>query len=497
MIQTAARRYTFLAKFAGAAALIGLANLFFYGEEPGWTLGGFALAWAAVLALVRRDVRRSRAARVALVVAAGFGSALVHDPEPLAWSLFWIAIASATLLPLQRFDGAITWGGRLFLHSLLGLAAPFRDAGRMLPRRGKARSSAGAVAAVLGLPIVGGGVFLALFASANPLIGNAFAAIRFPDLSSAALHLAFWAIVLLVVWPNLRPRNTVVRIAQGTIGDEASLPQVPLATLTLSLVTFNAIFAGENALDLAFLWSGAALPDGVTLADYAHRGAYPLIATALLAAGFVLVAARPGSAGAESRAVRRLIVVWVAQNVLLVASSILRTLDYIAAYSLTQLRLAALAWMALVAVGLVLIVWRMLAGRSARWLVNANALAAGIVLAAASINDLGAVAATWNVRHAHRAEDLDLCYLERLGPSALLPLIDLEKRAGGPVLRDTAASMRLHIVARLASDQADWHAWSWLGARRLARAQATLGRHPYRPGLLRRCSGSIVAPGTD
>ena len=68
------------------------------------------------------------------------------------------------------------------------------------------------------------------------------------------------------------------------------VPDVPLATLTLSLFTFNAIFAIQNGLDIAFLWSGAALPEGVTLAEYAHRGAYPLIATALLAGLFVLVA---------------------------------------------------------------------------------------------------------------------------------------------------------------------------------------------------------------
>ena len=41
-------------------------------------------------------------------------------------------------------------------------------------------------------------------------------------------------------------------------------------------------------------------PTASTYAAYAHRGAYPLIATALLAAGFVLVAMRPGGP-AENR----------------------------------------------------------------------------------------------------------------------------------------------------------------------------------------------------
>ena len=44
----------------------------------------------------------------------------------------------------------------------------------------------------------------------------------------------------------------------------------------ISLALFNAVFA-VNILDIAFLWSGEPLPAGVSLADHAHRGAYPLI----------------------------------------------------------------------------------------------------------------------------------------------------------------------------------------------------------------------------
>ena len=65
--------------------------------------------------------------------------------------------------------------------------------------------------------------------------------------------------------------------------------------MTLSLAAFNLIFALQNGLDIFFLWSGAPLPEGMTLAEYAHRGAYPLIATALLAGLFVLVTMRPRS----------------------------------------------------------------------------------------------------------------------------------------------------------------------------------------------------------
>ena len=47
--------------------------------------------------------------------------------------------------------------------------------------------------------------------------------------------------------------------------------------ITRSLILFNALFALQTVLDLTYLWGGANLPDGMTLAEYAHRGAYLLI----------------------------------------------------------------------------------------------------------------------------------------------------------------------------------------------------------------------------
>ena len=69
------------------------------------------------------------------------------------------------------------------------------------------------------------------------------------------------------------------------------------STILRSLILFNLLFAVQTVLDGIYLWGDVALPDGMTYAAYAHRGAYPLIATALLAAGFVLVGDAPGRAG--------------------------------------------------------------------------------------------------------------------------------------------------------------------------------------------------------
>jgi hypothetical protein len=275
------------------------------------------------------------------------------------------------------------------------------------------------------------------------------------------------------------------------------LPGVSPASVLLSLAAFNLIFALQNGLDLAFLWSGAGLPQGMTLAEYAHRGAYPLIATALLAGLFVLVTLRPGSATAASRPIRFLVTLWIAQNLLLVASTMLRTLDYIEAYSLTELRIAALVWMGLVAIGLMLICYRLLRGRSGAWLINANLAAALLALTAGAALDFGGIAAGWNVRHARevggRGAALDLCYLRALGPSALLPLIELESRPLPAELGERVAWLRSRATTDLAERQADWHGWTWRGARRLADATALIEeRRLPNIGGNRLCDGRAI-----
>lgn len=491
---------SFWIKVAAAAALVALGDrLFYVSGGIGSTMGAFALAWLAATLLVHPAVLRDRRALAAAGLAASYCIALFDDPNLLALALFCIALAFVALLPrFAAFDDAWHWAGRLIAYCTTSLFGPLADLRKLrrLRTRSQGRILTGMLP-LLALPIVGGAVFLALFASANPLIGNAIGNVAWPTIDIFLVFRAgLWLLLFTLVWSSLRPRALRWTRSLPDFEGMVTLPGVSVASVTLSLIVFNALFALQNGLDIAFLWSGAVLPQGVTMADYVHRGAYPLIATALLAGAFVLVALRPGSATAAAPLVRRLVTLWTAQNIFLVASSILRTLDYIDAYSLTRLRIAALAWMALVAAGLALILWRMLKGRSASWLINANALAAGIVLSIATVVDLGAVAATWNVSHARevggRGAALDLCYLNRLGSSSLTALVELERRKLQPAFRDRVAAVRSEVAAQTRRGQYVG-GWTWRDQRRLDRA-GPLGMRKAGEGVNRACDGRVFTP---
>ena len=478
----AARRaitdWSFLFKLIAAISLAGFAQALFLFERAGATIGGFALLLLGAAALLRPVMWRDRRARLALAAAAFFALVLAADPGFLALFLYWVMLTLAALLPRSAdFGDGWRWTLRMIGHGALSPFMPLRDLMILKRTRRRRGSALGRLALALVLPVLGTIIFLALFAAANPLIEDFL--IRFDATVSTETiaRLIFAGIIFLAAWSLLRPpRLPFWGSLKPPFATAEALPGVTPVSVTLSLCAFNLVFAAQNGLDLAFLWSGAPLPGDLTLAGYAHRGAYPLIATALLAGLFVLVTLRPGSDTAKSRSIRLLVVLWIAQNLLLVASTMYRTFDYIESYSLTELRIAALIWMALVAIGLVLICWRLLRNRSAAWLINANMLASLLVLAGCTCADLGRVTATWNVRHARevggRGVQLDLCYLRDLGPSALLPLIELERRPNLPEpFRNKVVGVRTRMMERLTAAQADWHGWTLRNAGRLAEAR--------------------------
>lgn len=152
------------------------------------------------------------------------------------------------------------------------------------------------------------------------------------------------------------------------------------AAIFRSLLVFNALFATQTGMDLVYLWGGAALPDGMSHAEYAHRGSYLLIVTALLAGAFVLLAMRRRGPVRDDRVIKALVYLFIAQNVLLCLCAMLRLELYVEVYSLTALRLAAGIWMGLVAVGLVLILARIWLRKSNGFLIATNLLSLTLVL---------------------------------------------------------------------------------------------------------------------
>ncbi len=333
------------------------------------------------------------------------------------------------------------------------------------------------------LPILFTCVFVGLFAVANPvwekwLDANNLEAILAAIFSYRSL---FWVSLIWFAWPFLEHKMPIKRLVRSTrILVGLSLPSDGTpdrserndAFFKRCLILFNLVFAMQSMLDLTYLWVGSELPDGMTHASYVHRGAYPLVAAAIIAGLFVIIAMRPNGPGERDVTIKWLVLAWVAQNILLVASSVFRLELYIETYALTYWRIAALIWMFLVMAGLALIVARFSLGRSTGWLVSANVLTLVTTLYVTSFINFPQTIAHYNLSNPQVSEKhiygaIDRNYISQLGAFALPALIEIRQSDGLAQLQKIRLkSLEKKLLADVAQAiSEDWRSWSFRGQR--------------------------------
>ncbi|MCB1420731.1 MAG: DUF4173 domain-containing protein [Notoacmeibacter sp.] len=478
---------------AATIALVALADFSLDGR-----LGGFGVAvpLAASFAVALLLHRKSGFRPVAVAATAGaFATAAISENLSLLSFGIALCLASLCVVALSGYKpaGAVPLLGRFLLTSLLApfsLGLDMLRFRRLSRRRKQAIGRAGRWAVWL-MPVSAALVFLLLFIAANPVLDQWLAQLdlqRILDIVDFE-RLLLWAFLAVLIWPLVRSRlplrlRATSRFPDAPIPDLARQAETGSmdalfgeASILRALILFNLLFALQTAMDMAYLWGGVALPDGMSYAGYAHRGAYPLIVTALLAAGFVLAATRPGTAPATNGMILGLIGLWVLQNIGLVLSSILRLDLYVSVYGLTYWRVAAFIWMGLIASGLALILIRIATGRSIDWLVGANlATLSAVLLASCFVNFAGLIAdnnADSALSGRRQGSLLDTGYMAGLGPQALPAMArlldDCRRAEGAPKLglRQCTNLNRatISLVAYHAQDMQNWRGRSLRGLR--------------------------------
>ncbi len=482
-----------LRDYAVAALLLaGISDTLFFadlGRPLGLPAPLFSALLASAIVICNRRFLFKKLATPALLLLLCLAALLeAVDLKSLALAAACLALfsmAAAGRLPaLSQLHVAL---GRFFLGALFSLPRDNNQrirAGRRTKQRSHGRRMSAPAWLVWLMPFAFAVGFMLLLAAGNPIIEHWLNLIDLSRIINllAPTRVLFWVLVVMLTWPFLRPRqrrNVTPRKTPAPVEtvsqDAAQLPcHTPFwlqhvygsAAILRALLLFNAVFAVQTLLDATYLWGGVELPDGISYATYAHRGAYMLVVAALLAAAFALVALRPGAEAADDRRIRRLVYVWIGQNVVLVLSAMLRLDLYVDVYALTHWRLAAFVWMGVVAAGLLLICVRIAGGRSNRWLVGANLCVLALVGAGSCFVDDRALVAGFNVTHSREVSGegvrLDVDHLISLGPAAI-PAID-RYLSHVATLAPGAMTLR-HARRRLAEEhrltETDWRSWTF------------------------------------
>jgi hypothetical protein len=513
------RSYAFV--LAATIGVVAAADFFLYGHVLGWTTALVAAALLGLLAMRDFSFLATTGGKIIAAAAAGLLIALIEQPTWLNVAYALVCLVAAALINHFGWQADFwPWARRLGRWLVTAWIWPLRDNSvvvRWLVRRGVSPRAARGIAAWI-VPLLLSGAFVALFAWANPVIadwcgrlgtwlGNRLERLleRLPELISFP-RLVFWLGFALFAWMLLRGP---VRRWRGRRGGARARPPLvdgrivadperagafPLGLVVRCLILFNLVFAVENALDLRYLYGHQGMTP-TEYKQYVRRGAYPLVAAALLAGAFVLITFRPGSRTERSPAARQLVYAWIGQTILLTVSASLRLVKYVEMTELTRLRVASAVWFVLVAAGLVYIIWRIVRGRSNAWLVNVNALTALLLLYPCCFVNFDGIIADFNAAHCRDAggdgSPLDIEYFRTLGTPALAALDRVKDQLEPGWRRNRATAIARELSAELDADVNDWRSWTWRRQRTadevheavLARAatpqlaRATVGQH--------------------
>jgi hypothetical protein len=438
-----------LGRLLGGLALVILASdLCFWNRHdvPGLSVGVFFTVLAAGTLLNRTRKDRSSASRVIgrllaggileSIVETGCTNTIMLLVLTMAWAgdTYFTEVASlagrclSQLVAMVRAPGRVVW-----------LLVTIAERTLSSDLTGVLRFAGMTILLVPSLLLVLG--FGSLLASGNAVFGtwahNGFAwiweKITF-DLDP--WRLALWGAIAVAVLPLLRP----VQVSAWWWVWTERLPRWPdliphrAARLNsvLILTTMNVLFAVANLADVLFLWSGRALPAGVTYSSFVHSGVNSLTATVVLSAIVLTSIFQQTLAVAGRRYLKILAGLWIAQNLFLLLSVGLRLMKYMEAYDMTVERLSVIIFLVLVAVGYGLLAVKIACDKSLSWLAGGGMLVVCAVLYIAQFLNLAGWTADYNVAtwERNQTRQLDVGYLHRLGPAAWPALTRAEKLGG-------------------------------------------------------------------
>jgi len=283
-------------------------------------------------------------------------------------------------------------------------------------------------------------LFAVLLVPANLVLSNWVARVSLP-------RALFWAAIFVGVSSVLRFLPGLPPLAPRTSPGSENELRACLGTF----LGVNVVFLAVNLTDVFYLWGGFTLPADLSYSAYAHHGAYRLIAAVALAAATVVLFFRTGARQMQHTGARFLVLLFVAQNIFVLAGAGRRLFAYAAAYGLTPFRVAVVFWLVLVVTGLVLLALRIVRNRPLRFLQDGCAAATVIVLALWTVADIDGFVAGWNVdRHLENGASVDVEYLGTLGPGALPALARLAGDARSP-----AASRARDVLVRRLFEEMD------------------------------------------
>lgn len=429
---------------------------------PGLALWLGLLGATAALLARTHGLRWTRATAIwaAVAVLAGAGTAWRDAPALRLLFLGVVVLAGSQVLleargrRFGRTRVADHVYGMVLVPAIGGLGALSLLSRATLPAGPERRAAALGRGVLLALgPLT---VFSVLFVAADPGFER-LAGRLVPDVDELAPHLflvAFFGWIGAGLLGGVLPgsRANPLRILRP--------PRIGIEETAVVLGLVASLFTVFVALQFSYLFGGLdtlQAMSGVTLAEYARRGFFELVAVGGLVLALLLTVGAAAPRGAGRWVFRSLAALLIGLVLCVLASAALRLRLYVAEFGLTTSRLYAAAVMVWLAATLALYAGTVVRGRPRRF--ASGALTAGIaaVFALAAVNPDALVARTNLERPSDRP--VDGAYLASLGADAVPAVLDH--------LDELEADTRCRVARRLlgrwgpeADRESDWRTYN-------------------------------------
>jgi uncharacterized protein DUF4153 len=448
----AARRILIEALFLGVLADAALRSA---GDGLGWTFWVIALALAAVNVMRRRDliVTREQIAWLGAAIACAAAFAW-RDADQLrafnvlgtlvALTMFAMAAAglpAASILAARLRD--VVAAGVYTIRDIV-FGAPVlvaRDAElHAIPAVRGGTSWTAVRAVLLTAPLVL--VFTILLSRADPVFAGMF---KLPELDVEQLVSHVVLAGAFAWWSAGWMRAALLGVAR-----RAALPQqlpirLGLVEITTSLGAVSVLFAIFVGLQLRWLFGGADVvlaTTGLTVAEYARRGFFELVAVAVLVLPLILGTRAAIEDEKVVRRHRQLSLVLIVLLAAIMASALLRMQLYVGYFGLTTDRLYATAlmlWLGVVFGAMALTVLR---GRT-RLFAASTVLSGFLTLFTLNVINPDLLVARVNLGRSPSVRAIDYVYLSRLGGDATPSVVNaLSTSSASPDACKAARSLR-------------------------------------------------------
>lgn len=200
----------------------------------------------------------------------------------------------------------------------------------------------------------------------------------------------------------------------------------------LLLLLLNIVLLAVNASDIVFLSEGVELNTRTSFSELVHQGVGALIASIVFAVVILLFFFR-GQLNFDEKAktLYFLALLWIAQNLILVATSGIKNSLYIEFFGgLTYKRIGVYYYLLLSIIGLIVTGYKLYAKKPNWFLMRTNFTLFFGILIASSIVNWDSVITNYNMQQAEaKGKDPDIHYMTRLSNHNLIQLVDWAEEA--------------------------------------------------------------------